>query len=74
MIDSGWVLYLLGLLFVLLFIFKFRGFTFEELLERSALEHDSVKRIHMKHPHGGTWHEFKQWMNEELKAQETKTK
>jgi hypothetical protein len=65
MIISGWFLYLLVVLFILLFWIKVRGLTFEELLERSVHEHEYVKIIFAKHPQGGSWHEFKQWLKEQ---------
>ena len=65
MINYGWFLYILGTLFVLLFWFRSHGLTFAELLKRSKYEHECVKRIFAIHPHGGSWHEFKQWMKEQ---------
>ena len=64
MLNSGWFLYILGTLFILLFWYKSRGLSFEELLKRSEHEHKCVQRIFSRHPHGGTWKETKQWMKE----------
>lgn len=62
--NYGWFLYLLGSLFILLFWYRSRGLTFEELLARSEHEHECVKKIFAKHPHGGSWGEFKEWQKE----------
>ena len=65
MINSGLFLYLFGVIFIFMFWFRVRGLTFEQLLQRSEQEHERVKIIFNKHPHGGSWHEFKQWWKEQ---------
>ena len=64
MLNTGWFLYILGVLFVLLFWSRSRGLTFEELLKRSEHEHKCVQRIFASHPHGGSWGKFKVWQKE----------
>ena len=64
MLNFGWFLYILGALFIIIFWYKSRGLTFEELLKRSENEHERVKRVFAGYPHGGTWKEIKHWMKE----------
>jgi hypothetical protein len=64
MIESGWVIYIVLAALVYLFWRSVRGLSFDDLLERSAREHDRVSRIITKHPRGGTWSECKRWLQE----------
>lgn len=63
--EWGWVLY--PLLAVLLYAFwrRMRGRTLDDLLARSAHEHHRVLRILARHPYGGSWRQFRRWMEEE---------
>lgn len=63
--NSGLFLYFLCALFIFLFWSRVRGLTFDEILRRSRLEHEHVKKILGKHPHGGTWKEMKHWLKGE---------
>lgn len=65
MIYSGEILYVLLGAIVVLFWWKKRHLSFDELLERNVRDHHHVYRVHLKHPRGGTWKEHKQWMAEE---------
>ncbi len=65
MFDFGWILYVLLAALLYLFWFKTRGMSFDDLLNQSAREHHEVMKVTARHPHGGTWHEHKQWMKRE---------
>lgn len=62
MADLGWLLY--GVFALLLFYFwtKVRGCSFDDLLDRATDEHHRVHAVLARHPHGGTWAEYKGWM------------
>jgi hypothetical protein len=65
MIDSGTILYVLlgGMLW--LFWRNMHGLSFDQRLTRDTDLHYQVHRVFAKHPHGGTWREFQQWIREE---------
>ena len=65
MAEFGWILYLLLAALLYLFWIKTRGMSFEDLLNQSAHEHHEVMKITTRHPHGGTWRQHKQWMQQE---------
>ncbi len=64
MIESGWILYLLLAALLHLFWRNVRGLSFEDLLARSAREHHRVQKVISRHPRGGSWGEYKQWVRE----------
>lgn len=68
MIALGWMLYVMGGAILALFWWNARGLTFEELVERSALEHEVVKQVFAHHPRGGSWREFSSWYAREAAA------
>lgn len=64
MIESGVILYLLLVVIVSLFWKEMRGRTFEDFLEQNAREHHLVQMVITRHPHGGTWKQYQQWIRE----------
>ena len=62
---SGYILYAFLFLILISMWRRVRGQSFYDLLARSAREHHLVQEIATKHPYGGTWREFKRWMQEE---------
>ena len=65
MIYSSYILVVFLALILWAFWQKVRGQRFDDLLKASALEHHRVAEVHKKHPHGGTWGEFKLWYETE---------
>lgn len=62
--DIGLILYLLVVPILYGMWQRTRGLSFEELLERSAREHELVHRVLAEHPLGGTWSEFQAWLGQ----------
>ncbi len=65
MASSGWAVYVLAAALGVMF---WRHGLLQGLDRRLAAadeEHFHVHRVLHKHPHGGSWSEFKRWMNEE---------
>ena len=65
MLGFGIVLYAILAVLVLMFLRRTRGRTFDDVLARSEAEHHQVHGVHSRHPLGGTWKQFQQWMREE---------
>ncbi len=63
--SSGYLLYLLVAALVVRFWPHARGLSFDALLARAAREHHHVHRILAKHPQGGTWRAYQDWMRTE---------
>ncbi len=61
-VSSGYLLYLLVAVLVVLFWRHVRGLSFDALLARAAREHHHVHRVLAKHPQGGTWRAYQDWM------------
>jgi len=66
-IEPAWILYVLAGAIAALFWRQVRGLSFEELLDRSAREHEAVKRVFARHPRGGAWPQFRSWFEHEEK-------
>jgi hypothetical protein len=64
-VTSGYLLYLLVAALLVLFWRHVRGRSFDGLLARAATVHHHVHRVLAKHPHGGTWREYQDWMRAE---------
>jgi len=60
-------LILYGLLALLLLMFRraMRGRSFAEMMARSEGEHHRVLRVIKRHPQGGSWREYRRWMEGE---------
>jgi hypothetical protein len=63
--SGGYLLYLLVAALLVLFWRQVRGLSFDTLLARAAEQHHHVHRVLAKHPEGGSWHEYQDWMQEE---------
>lgn len=63
--NSGYLLYLLVAALVVRFWRHVRGLSFDALLARAAREHHHVHRVLAKHPQGGTWRAYQDWMRTE---------
>ena len=65
MLEFGVVLYAILVLLVVMFLRRAWGRSFDDVLARSEAEHHQVHGVHSRHPLGGTWMQFRQWMKEE---------
>ena len=65
MLEFGVVLYAILVLLVVMFLRRAWGRSFDDVLDRSEAEHHHVHGVHSRHPLGGTWKQFRQWMKEE---------
>lgn len=65
MAASGWIVYALLLVLLLMFWRKARRRSLDVLIERGAEEHHHVHRVLAKHPRGGTWKDHRHRMSEE---------
>ena len=63
--TSGYLLYLVVAGLLVLFWRHLRGVSFDGLLARAATEHHHVHRVLAKHPEGGTWREYRDWLKAE---------
>ncbi len=63
--SSGYLLYLVAAVLLVLFWRHVRGLSIDALLARAAREHHHVHRVLAKHPGGGAWREHKDWMRME---------
>ena len=61
-IASGYLLYLVVTALLVLFWRHRRGLTFDALLARAAQEHHRVHRVLAKHPEGGAWRDYQDWL------------
>ncbi len=64
-VNSGYLLYLVVAALLVLFWRHVRGVSFDALLARAAREHLHVHRVLAKHPEGGAWREYQDWMRTE---------
>ncbi len=64
-VSSGYLPYLLVAALLVLFWRHVRGLSFDALLARAAREHHHVHRVLAKHPQGGTWRAYQDWMRTE---------
>jgi ABC-type Mn2+/Zn2+ transport system permease subunit len=64
-VTSGYLLYLVVAALLVLFWRHLRGLSFDALLARATEEHHHVHRVLAKHPHGGTWQAYRDWMQAE---------
>ncbi len=64
-VSSGYLLYLVVAALLVLFWRHVRGASFDALLVRAAREHHHVHRVLAKHPEGGAWREYQDWMRTE---------
>ena len=62
MAELGWLLYAVLAALLAYFWSKVRGCSLDDLLERATGEHHRVHGVLAKHPHSGTWAEYKSWM------------
>ncbi len=62
---GGFLLYLVVAALLVLFWQHVRGLSFDALLARAAKQHHHVHRMLAKHPDGGTWREYREWMRPE---------
>ena len=62
---SGYLLYLVVAALLILFWRHVRGLSFDRLLARAEEEHHRVHRVLAKHPDGGAWREYLDWMKAE---------
>ena len=65
MFAFGIVLYAMLALLAAMFLRRAWGRSFDDVLARSEAEHHHVHGVHSRHPLGGTWKQFRQWMKEE---------
>ena len=61
----GYLLYALSALFVWMMWRKIHSNTLNDLLDRSAREHQRVHDVFLKRPQGGTWRQVETWLEEE---------
>ncbi len=64
-VSSGYLLYLVVAALLVLFWRHVRGLSFDALLDRAAREHRHVHRVLAKHPEGGVWRAYQDWMRTE---------
>jgi len=60
--TGAWILYGLVLLLAVVFWLRIRNFTLGQLFDQSSRHHHHVLAVLDKHPHGGTWRQFRSWM------------
>lgn len=60
--------YALLVLIVLLFWRQARGCSLDDLFARDLDLHRRVHRVLERHPLGGSWRQFRRWMEEEKEA------
>ncbi len=65
MTETGPLLYVLVVALLLMFWWKVRGLSFDDLLEQGRREHRHVHIVIAKHPYGETWKERRKWMRKE---------
>ena len=63
--TSGYLLYLVVAALLVLFWRHVRGLSFDALLARATREHRHVHRVLARHPEGGAWREYQDWMRAE---------
>ncbi|MCH8155516.1 MAG: hypothetical protein IH786_09695 [Proteobacteria bacterium] len=63
--ESGFLLYVLVAALLALFWRQLRGQSFDDLLARAARDHHHVHRVLAKHPKGGAWHDYQDWVRAE---------
>jgi len=63
--SEGYLLYLVVTALLVLFWRHLRGLSFDALLTRAETQHHHVHRVLAKHPNGGTWHDYQDWMRAE---------
>jgi hypothetical protein len=54
---------------LILFWRKSRGRSLRDLLEQDAHTHHIIQKVMAKHPEGGTWQQYRQWIAAEEKYQ-----
>ncbi len=64
-VTSGSLLYLVVAALLVLFWRHVRGLSFDALLDRAARQHHHVHRVLARHPDGGAWQEYQDWLREE---------
>ncbi len=69
MITLGVVLYTILALLLLLFWYRVRGKSHDDLMRQDLLLHEQVHRVIHNYPHGGTWREFTRAMDVEAEPQ-----
>ena len=62
---SGAILYFLVVAIIILFWRKSRGKSLHDLLRQDTYTHHTVQKVMAKHPHGGTWRQYRQWKADE---------
>ena len=65
MAASGWIVYALLLVLLLMFWRKARGRSLDALIEHGARDHHRVHKVLAKHPEGGTWTDHQHRLSEE---------
>ena len=65
MAASGWIVYVLLLVLLLMFWRKARGRSLDDLIAHGAADHHHVHRVLAKHPRGATWKNHQRRMSEE---------
>ena len=68
MAELGWLLYVLLAGLLAYFWSKVRGCTMDQLLERASRDHHRVHKVLAKHPQGGGWAEYQDWMGAETES------
>ena len=61
--ETGWILYFLFAGLMIAFWRKAGGRKMEALFEESYLHHTRVLGVISKHPRGGPWQQYRQWMD-----------
>ena len=61
----GPVLYLLLLVFAAMIWKETRGRSLDDMLARIERHHRHLRKVLDRHPNGGSWKRFSQWMEEE---------
>ncbi len=61
-VTSGYLLNLVAAAPLVLFWRHVRGRSIDGLPARAATAHHHVHRVLAKHPHGGTWRDYQDWM------------
>jgi len=62
MTNTIWILVALFVGIVVLMWTRMRGKSIDDLLAEGSAEHHRVHDVLARHPRGGSWREYRQWM------------
>lgn len=65
MIESVWILHGLLAAILIYFWWQVRAASMDALLARATREHHRVHAVLARHPRGGTWRQYRRWLEGE---------